>query len=170
MTPFELEQTLSTMTVIVDSREHPTKEAKRRWDAFGVPYVIEGLKSGDYTAKFTLPDGSTYDMRDVVVCERKMSLTEICGNFGQNRDRFIREFERIKESGAKVYLIVENASWENAYAGQYRSKMHPNALIANLTAWMARYNAHIIFCKSETAPKLIKEILYREAKEKLQSL
>ena len=37
MTPFELEKTLETMTCIIDSREHPTKEAKKRWDAFGVP-------------------------------------------------------------------------------------------------------------------------------------
>jgi hypothetical protein len=48
--------------------------------------------------------------------------------------------------------------------------MHPNALVANLTAWMARYNAHIVFCRAETFPKLCKEILYREAKEYLQDM
>ena len=170
MTPFELEKVLSTMTICVDSREHPTKEAKKRWESFGVPYIIEPLKSGDYSAKFTLPNGNIFDMKDKCVIERKMSLTEICGNFCQNRDRFIREFERIKEAGAKVYIVIENSSWENAYNGKYRSQMHPNALIANLTAWMARYNAHIVFCKAEIFPKLAKEILYREAKETLQDI
>ena len=170
MNNFDLQNTLETMVMVVDSREHPTKEAKKRWESFGVPYEIEPLKSGDYTAKFTLPNGETFDMRNKAVIERKLGLTEICGNFGQNRDRFIREFERIKESGAKVYVVIENGSWENVYTGKYRSKMHPNALLANLTAWMARYNAHIIFCKAETFPKLAREILYREAKEKLQNM
>lgn len=170
MTPFDLDKTLSTMTCIIDSREKPTKEAKKRWDAFGVPYRIQALKSGDYTAEFTLPNGETISLENVAVIERKMSITEICSNFCQNRDRFIREFERIKESGAKVYIIVEGATWENVYNGKYRSQMNPNALVANLTAWMARYNAHIVFCKAETFPKICKEILYREAKEYLQNL
>ena len=170
MTPFELEKTLETMIICVDSRERPTKEAKKRWESFGIPYVIEPLKSGDYSAKFILPNGDIFDMKDKCVIERKMSLTEICGNFCQNRDRFIREFERIKKAGAKVYVIIENGSWENVYNGKYRSQMHPNALIANLSAWMARYNAHIVFCKPETFPKLAKEILYREAKELLKEM
>lgn len=169
MNNFDLDKTLSTMTCIIDSREHATKEAKKRWDAFGVPYRIQALKSGDYTAEFTLPNGEVISLENVAVLERKMSITEICGNFCQNRDRFIREFERIKEAGARVYIVIENGSWENVYSGKYRSQMHPNALIANLTAWMARYNAHIVFCKAETFPKLAKEILYREAKEFLQN-
>lgn len=170
MTPFELEKTLETMKICVDSREHPTKEAKKRWDAFGVPYRIQALKSGDYTAEFTLPNGEWLCFDDIVLIERKMSIDEVCGNFCQNRARFVREFERIKAIGAKVYLIVENASWEAIYAHKYRSQMTPQALIASLTAWMARYNAHIVFCKAETFPKLAKEILYREAKEYLQNL
>ena len=170
MTPFELEKTLETMVMIVDSREHPTTEAKTRWGAFGVPYRIEALQSGDYSAEFTLPNGEVLEFKEYVVIERKQGLTEICGNFCQNRDRFIREFERIKKAGTKVYLIIEDASWENAYNGKYRPNMHPKSLIASLTAWMARYDAHIIFCKSETFPRLARDILYREAKEHLQDM
>lgn len=170
MNNFDLEKTLSTMTIICDSREHQTDEAKRRWDAFGVPYRIQALKSGDYTAEFKLPNGETFTMSNVCVVERKMSIDEICGNFCQNRGRFVREFERIRADGAKVYLIVEGASWEAIYNHRYRSKMAPQSLIASLTAWMARYNAHIIFCKSETFPKICREILYREAKEILTNM
>lgn len=167
LNPVELEKTLNTMVILVDSREHQTKEAIKRWESFGVPYERSCLKSGDYSAKFTLPDGSVFDMRDKVVIERKMSLTEICGNFCQNRDRFIREFERLKEADTKCYIVIEGANWEKAYNGAYRSQMNPKSLIASLTAWMARYNAHIIFCRPETTPKFIREILYREAKELL---
>ena len=170
MNNFDLEKTLSTMVLVVDSREKPTSEAKKRWESFGVPYRIQTLKSGDYTAEFILPNGETFSLENHALIERKLGLTEICGNFCQNRDRFIREFERIKEAGARVYIVIENGSWENVYNGKYRSQMHPNALIANLTAWMARYNAHIIFCRAETFPKLCWEILYREAKEILANM
>ena len=165
MNNFDLEKTLSTMVLVVDSREKPTTEAKKRWESFGVPYRIQALKSGDYTAELTLPNGDIFSLENHAVVERKMSLGEICGNFCQNRARFIREFERIKEAGAKAYVIVEGASWEAIYNHRYRSQMSPQALVASLTAWMARYNAHIIFCRAETFPKLCREILYREAKE-----
>ena len=171
MNNFDLEKTLSTMALVVDSREKPTDEAKKRWESFGVPYRIQALKSGDYTSEFVLPNGETFSLENHAVVERKMSLGEICGNFCQNRARFIREFERIKEAEAKAYIIVEGgASWEAIYNHRYHSKMAPQALVASLTAWMARYNAHIIFCRAETFPKLCREILYREAKEILTNM
>ena len=46
MNNFDLEKTLSTMVCVIDSREHPTAEAKKRWESFGVPYRIQALKSG----------------------------------------------------------------------------------------------------------------------------
>ena len=171
MNNFDLEKTLSTMTIICDSREHATAEAKKRWESFGVPYRIQALKSGDYTAEFVLPNGETFSLENHAVIERKLGLSEICGNFCQNRARFIREFERIKEAGAKAYIIVEGgANWEAIYNHRYHSKMSPQALVSSLTAWMARYNAHIIFCRAETFPKLCREILYREAKEILTNM
>ena len=170
MTPFDIEKTLSSMTIICDSREKPTAEAKKRWESFGVPYRIQGLRSGDYTAEFVLPNSETFSLENICVIERKMSIDEICGNFCKNRARFIREFERIKEARAKSYVIVEGASWEAIYNHRYHSQMSPQALVASLTAWMARYNAHIIFCRSETFPKLCREILYREAKEILTNI
>ena len=159
------------MVICVDSREHPTAEAKKRWESFGVPYRIHGLRSGDYTAEFILPNGETFSLENHALIERKLGLSEICGNFCQNRARFIREFERIKEAGAKAYIIVEGgANWEAIYNHRYHSQMSPQALVASLTAWMARYNAHIIFCKAEISGRMIKEILYREGKELLKDL
>ena len=170
MTPFELQKTLDSMVLLVDSREKPTAEAKKRWESFGVPYRIQALKSGDYAAEFVLPNGETFSLENHAVIERKLGISEICGNFCQNRARFIREFERIKEAGARAYVVIEGASWEAIYNHRYRSQMSPQALVASLTAWMARYNAHIIFCKAETFPKLCREILYREAKEILTNM
>ena len=158
------------MVLLVDSREKPTSEAKKRWESFGVPYRIQALKIGDYTAEFILPNREKFSLENICVIERKMSIGEICGNFCQNRSRFIREFERIRNAGAKAYVIVEGASWEAIYNHRYHSQMSTQALVASLTAWMARYNAHIIFCRAETFPNLCREILYREAKEILTNI
>lgn len=159
----EIEAVLDTMQIVVDTREHRTAEAVKRWEAFGVPYRQDKLDFGDYGAEFDIPGFGKWICPAVV--ERKMSLTEICGNFFQHRDRFVREFERATAAGFKIYLLIEGESWEAAYAGRYRSRVLPQCLVASLTAWMARYNCVVLFCTARTAPKLIKELLYREAKE-----
>ena len=64
MNNFDLEKTLSSMVICVDSREKPTAEAKKRWESFGVPYRIQALKSGDYTSEFLLPNGETFSLEN----------------------------------------------------------------------------------------------------------
>lgn len=170
MHPIEVDSALQTMCILVDSREQATKQAKKRYEAFGVPYERNKLDFGDYSAVFTLSDGVTFDLRDFVVVERKMSLDELCGCYTHDRARFEREFERAKDAGAKIYLLIEDTSWELAYNGKYRSQMRPQALIASILAWLARYDCQIIMCKAETSGKLIHDILYREAKERLTTM
>ena len=75
MTPFELQKTLDSMVLLVDSREHPTSEAKKRWESFGVPYRIQGLRSGGYTAEFVLPNGETFSLENHAVIERKLGIS-----------------------------------------------------------------------------------------------
>lgn len=170
LNPFDLSDALDSMVVLVDSREQPTARAKRRYAGFGVPYETHKLNYGDYSAKFTLPGGNVLSLENDVVVERKMNLDELCMCYCQQRGRFEREFERIKASGAKCYLLVENATWENAYAGRYRSQMRASALVASILAYTARYNCVPIFCKAETSGKMIHDILYREGKERLERI
>ena len=167
MRPVEIEQVLQHMTVIVDSREQQTEQAERRYSAFGVPWVRGKLDFGDYSTCLALPDGSRIDFQREVVVERKMSLDELCACFTRERDRFAREFDRAKAAGARVYLLVEGASWELIYNGRYRSRLTPQALTASILAWCSRYDCRIMFCKAETSGRLIHDILYREAKERL---
>lgn len=169
MHPVEIQQCLDTMKILVDTREQPTLSYKRRLQSMGVPFERRKLDFGDYSICCSLADGTEYTLEKTVCVERKMSFDEICNCYCQQRKRFTREFERAKEAGAKVYLLVENATWENAYSGNYHCKMSSQALVASLTAWLARYNCQIIFCKPETTGKLIKELLYRELKERLEA-
>ena len=168
MGPFEVKAALERMTVLVDTREQSTPRFHKRMDAIGVPYIRRKLDFGYYSAACTLEDGTELDLSGSVAIERKMDLDELCGCFCRSRDRFEREFIRAKNADAKLYLLIENGTWENAYAGKYRSRMQPKALVASLTAWLARYNCQIIFCEPATTGKLIREVLYRELKERLE--
>lgn len=157
------------MTLIVDTREQDTDRLRRRIRQTGLSFVRQKLDFGDYSAKTTLDNGTEFDISGSVSIERKMNLDELCACYCKGRKRFTREFERAKSAGAKVYLLIENANWEKTYNGSYRSKMSPQALTASLFAWLARYNCQIIFCKEETSGKIIREILYREMKERLEN-
>lgn len=166
--PFDFNDALDSMVILVDTREQPTVQAQRRYAAFGNPYERQKLDFGDYSAKFKLPSGEWFSLENSVVVERKMNIDELCMCFCHQRERFEREFERIKAAGAKCYLLVEGAAWEKFYNGQYRSKMTSNSLVASTLAFCARYGIVPVYCKMETSGKLIRDILYREGKERLE--
>ena len=156
------------MTLLVDTREQPTERLEKRIMAAGLPHIWKKLDYGDYSCQFTLPDGRVVDFSSRVAIERKMNLDELCTCFGRERKRFEHEFERAKADGCRIYLLVENADWEKAYGGKYRSLYSVNALIASIAAYRARYGMQLDFCRPETTGRLIRDILYREAKEYLE--
>lgn len=165
MHPVEVKRQLSKMVCLVDTREQDTVRARKRLTSIGLPVERVTLPFGDYSAKC-----ECLDLRDSISIERKMDLAELAHCYCQDRKRFEREFERASASNAKIYLLIENANWEKAYAGVYRSQMKPEALIASMTAWLARYNCQILLCQEETSGQLIHDILYREMKERLEEL
>ena len=156
------------MIFVVDRREQPTKSLEKRLE-YLKPYVRETLNAGDYTAKTLLPNGEWFYCP--VAIERKMSLTEISGNLTRERERFRAEFNRAREHGIRLYILIEQASWEEAYAGAYRSQMKPKSMIASLMTWSARYGCSVVMCKRpETAGKLIRDILHYEMREHLERM
>ena len=161
------------MSIVVDSREQDTARARARYEKFGCIHERGKLDYGDYTFNFLLPDDTPlYDIREPIApcvsVERKMNIGELCQCFGQGRDRFEREFMRATKNNAKLYLLVENATWEKIYTGSYNSRFNPNALIASTLGWSTRYGFQVVFCRPETSGKLIKDILYRELKMRLE--
>lgn len=168
LNPIEAEECLRNMIFCADTREQPTGNLEKRL-AYLNPHERETLISGDYTAKTLLPDGSWFYLP--VAIERKMSLTEIAGNFTRERKRFVAEFNRAREHGIRLYILIEQANWEAAYAGAYRSMLKPQSLIASLLTWSARYGCSIIMCdRAETGGKLIRDILHYEMREALDRM
>ena len=164
---FDQKEVLKSFQILVDSREQTTERAEKRYKSFSAPYSRATLDYGDYTYNATLPDGSSlFDtcktIKPFCVVERKMNLDELAACFTRGRERFKREFERALDQKCRIYLICENSSWENL---QYISCY---SLSASSVAWMVRYNMNVVFCKEETSGRLIKEILYRDLKERLE--
>lgn len=172
MDQFDIQKILKSFSVIVDTREQPNKRAEKRYEGLGVRYDRAVLDYGDYTYNLTLPDGPLYNIskriRAVCVVERKQNLDELAICFTRSRDRFQREFERAQAAGSRIYLLTENASLDMLLKGQYRSRFKPQAFIASLMAYSVRYNMTPIFCEMEHSGRIIKEILYRDAKERLE--
>lgn len=173
MDVFAQKEVLNSFEILCDTREQDTDRARKRYASFGVPYHRATLNYGDYTYNAILPNGEKlHDISKTInpfcVVERKMDLDELADCFTRGRARFQREFERAMENRCRIYLICENANWENLLNGKYRSKFNSNAFKASSVAWMVRYNMNVIFCKEETSGKLIKEILYRDFKERLE--
>lgn len=175
MDHFEIEDCLRSMVILVDTREQDTERARERYEHFPCQHIKQALSYGDYAYNFILPNGrrfldySSHEAAAPVVVERKMNLDELAGCFTRSRKRFEAEFKRAKEHGARIYLLVENASWEKLLAGRYRSQYNPAAFLASVLAWQIRYGLQLIFCKEETTPALIYEILKRDLKERLEN-
>ena len=173
MERFEIEDCLKSMEILVDTREQPSQRATDRYESFGCPWQKRTLNFGDYTYNFLLPNGEKLFSEEITVSghaviERKMSLTELSGCFCQSRERFKAEFERATAAGASIYLLVEDATWEKLLTGKYKTRFNPAAFTASLIAWSIRYNIKPIFCRKESSGRIIKEILYRELKERLE--
>lgn len=165
MEGWQVDECLQSMEILIDSREQPSPRAERRYKSFLCPYKRHKLDYGDYSATFML-NGQERQIKTAI--ERKMNLEELSSCFTHDRERFKREFERAKADGASVYLLVEDATWENLINGKYNTKFNQKAFLASMAAWIARYDLKPIFCKKELSGRLIYEILYREMKERLE--
>ncbi len=173
MDVLEIADIMETFRVVCDTREHMTQKAEMRFKAFNAPVQRLALSYGDYCADVSIGGRtSLYDASGSIspkcVIERKMSLDELAMCFCRGRGRFQREFERASANKAKVYLLTENGSWEAIINHRYKSRFSPQAFLASLTAWAARYDIVPLFCRADTSGKLIREILYRDMKERLQ--
>lgn len=146
MDHFAVDKALSTMAVLCDTREQDTLRARKRFKQIGVPIERAALSFGDYSVRCDV-----LDLRDNVAIERKMDLSELAHCYCQERKRFVREFERAKEAGAKLYLLVENGSLDEAYSGHYRARVHPKSLILSfsftkISSYSCQRPEDVIYC------------------------
>lgn len=165
--PPQIEKMLSSMTILIDTREQDTKSFKTRCEGFSCPSRRLKLDYGDYACEYLSSCENSFKTLPSAVVERKSGILELCGNFTSGRERFKREFERAKGANCRIHLLIEDDNYEKILSHRYNSKLSPQSLIASLISWGIRYDCRIHFCKKETTGRLIKEILWYELREHL---
>ena len=158
----DLADALKEMRIIVDTREKVNVHVNDYFTKQKVQWFNRKLDIGDYSAQL---GDDTFEKS--VVIERKHNLDELCGNLTADRDRFEREFLRAKAYGTKVFLLIEDASWDDVFLGNYRSKLSSKALLASLLSWQTRFNVTVIFTNKGNTGALIHGILYYAVREHL---
>lgn len=143
-------------TIVRDSREKPSHGFHFRASKTCAGMVVEKLDAGDYAIK---------DWPNLIVIERKNSITELCGNLGKNRARFERELERMKDVKFK-YVVVEDY-WSSIKNPKY-TKMRYASILGSIASIEIKYGVHFIFAgkmgQEISRALLLKAWKYREEK------
>lgn len=139
------------MVIVQDTRERQPltfPEAKVK---------IATLTTGDY---------SLDHFEDRVTIERK-SLTDLLGSLGNDRDRFMREIQRM-QAYEYAGLVIE-ASLQMLYKGDWRSDIKPQSVVGSLQALSAKYGIHVFLADNrELAAKTVEGLLFHFFRKQIE--
>ena len=142
-----MKELLSSITVVVDSREKVNSHLLEYFDKHKIPYKVKALSAFDYT--FFLPKNEKlgifkdlYFDKDIVF-ERKASLEELSGNLTKNRTRF--EEEMCTTKALYKYLIIENANYFDVVNGNYKTEYNSKSFVGTLHSFNSKYDLQIVF-------------------------
>ena len=160
-----IEEVKEMVVILIDSREQRCLHVVSALSEMGIRFKTKALKFGDYSLMF---DGISLENKCVV--ERKAHLLELAGNFCRGRMRFDAEFTKAANAGAKVCLLVEDASArdkiilrhqkdadktltaEQRQKGTWKSNFCANSMIASISRFKEKYNLDVEFVdKRDTA-------------------
>ncbi|GIL20816.1 MAG: hypothetical protein BroJett041_19300 [Candidatus Jettenia caeni] len=131
------------MTIVQDTREQKPltfPEAKVR---------VATLHTGDY---------SLDRFEDRITIERK-SLSDLLGSLGNDRDRFMREIQRMQVF-EYAGLVIE-ASMQTLSRGKWRSQITPQSVMGTLQALSAKYDIHVFLADNrELAARTVEGLLF----------
>lgn len=121
-------------TVIIDTREQLPYSFSAHPNWIGNE-VVGTLPTGDY---------SLVGMEELISIERK-SLSDLLGTLTQNRERFIRECERLAQYPYRAILIEATLEDIKNPARYSHSDASPNSIVGTLDAIQARWNIPILY-------------------------
>jgi DNA excision repair protein ERCC-4 len=132
--------------VVADSRE----QEPYGFDARRVRVIRRALPAGDYSIE---------GLETAVAIERK-SLSDFVSTVVHNRARFYRELSRL--GGYRAAAIVVEATLMEILGGQYRSGVHPNALLGTVAAITVDFGIPVFFCSNrQAAARFVEAYLVR---------
>lgn len=164
--------------ILYDTREQKNQHVLNYFDEKKVKYKKKKIDEGDYTAIITKrTDMGIYrDIYFPVAIERKNSVDELAGNLAEKTDthddiRLIRELQRAKNKGIKIYLIIEDKNgMENIKKGNYRSLYTPKAFLGRLSSIQDLYLHDTIFTNNKDTGFEIYRKLYYSVRNYLKEL
>lgn len=166
------------LKVLYDTREQQNSHILEYFDRNKIPYKKQKIDEGDYTAIITkCPEKGIYrDIYFPVAVERKNSVDELAGNLAEETDthddiRLIRELQRAKTKGIKMYLVVEDEKgMEHIKLGKYRSLYKPKAFLGRLSSIQDLYLHDTIFTANTNTGFEIYRKLYYSVRNFLKEL
>ena len=138
----------SAITVIGDTRE------QHLLDVAPLAIIRGTLATGDY---------SIVGLESIVAIERK-SLPDLLACIGTERERFEREVQRLLAYPVRA-LVVES-TWPEIEAGQWRSKIKPQAALGSLLGWIAAGLPVVMAGDHERAGKYVSRLLFIAARRR----
>ena len=141
----------SMLVIVADSREQ-------------LPY--EFICANDVTVSRGTLNVGDYALKNVpsFAVERK-SLNDLIGSLFNDRERFRREFERAKEHGIKLHVVVE-CTFEQLRGGRYRSNVNPVSVLASIASFTLDYGCNFFFCNDRGGAEYMTYILLKQARDK----
>ena len=103
----------------------------------------KALRTGDYSIE---------GLENIIVIERKRK-DEIFGNLGADRERLIREMERMQT--IRFPIMVLETSLADIMKGSDVSLVHPNNVVSTLISFMFKYRTQILFADNKEAAKMM---------------
>lgn len=151
--------------ILIDTREKPQAIAniKKYFDAHGIKYESKKLDFGDYMT----------DEHGGISIDRKQNIDELAKNCTVEHERFRRELERARNSGAKlVILVTQNRytfrteritvrepidliRWQSRY-----SVVNGDRVYRILCKWMNEFDLDVVFCAKNSTGHIITKILF----------
>ncbi len=146
----EIDELIGSMVILVDTREKENGHITDHFTKKGIAFKKKALSQGDYS--FMLPANEALSIpRDLyfdreIMIERKGSLEELSGNLAQQRDRFEKE---LALAPANKVLLIENASYADMAAGNYRTQYNKKSFWASLHSFWHRYGLPFVFIENK---------------------
>lgn len=166
----EQQEILESMKIIIDTREKKKEHITRYLDNKKIPYTVEKLDSGDYTAMIPAnPElGIPRDiyMSSTLTIERKASLEELSANLTKGRAQIESEFLRAR---GRMIIMIEDATYDDIINHKYNTQYNPKSFLATLKAFESRYGIETTFVSKRSAGNFIYHSLYYELREQLRT-
>ena len=177
LTKTTIDKLLKQMVILVDTAEQENSHIIKYFDDHNIKWKKKSLEFGDYSCMLTkneelnLPCDVT--LENIVVVERKNSLTEISNNLKKGRTEFHNEFIDTIRVGCKtIHLVIEKGSWQDIHNSNYYrpdgAYVDEKAFYNSLLSFSNRYNIKIDFVPKDLIGLHIVRIMQMQLKNILE--